>query len=197
MPADKAGLDKTAEYVNYLLALGTGALVFSAELIKKDYPMTPGARILVVLAWIALASSVLLGIITYMRIPIMLSEQNYDLEDKYMIRPGRGQQITFLLGIPLLGLAMGILLFNRALQASEPEQPAKSAPSVAVIPAKHFIIVKNARSTDPRSTLHYHTFLLDESSGQIWDLRCSKGSVEFHKISVEGLPVSPALVSKR
>ncbi len=188
---DKAGLEKTADYVNYLLALGTGALVFSAELIKKDYTLTYVARIFIIASWVALAASVLLGIVAYMRIPVMLSEQNYDLEDKYMIRPGKGQQIAFLIAIPLLGAALGILLFNRPLQAAEPDKPPPiSITTAPPLPAHHFTIVKNSKAVSARGGIHYHTFLLDESSGQVWELHCSKNTVEFRKIAVEGLPVT-------
>ena len=79
-PPDKAGLEKAADFVNYLLALGTGALVFSAELIKKDYPMSPAARVLILVSWSLLAISILGGMFAYMRIPVMLSEKNYDLK---------------------------------------------------------------------------------------------------------------------
>lgn len=115
---DKSGLEKTADFVNYALALGTGALVFSAELIKKDYPMTPAARLFVLASWFLLSLSVVGGMLAYMRIPVMLSEGNYDLEDKYLTPPGKTQQVAFFFGILSLGLALGILLWNRGASAS-------------------------------------------------------------------------------
>jgi hypothetical protein len=132
---DKAGLEKAADFVNYLLALGTGALVFSAELLKKDYPMSAAARVLILLSWCLLGISIIGGILAYMRIPVMLSEQKYDLEDKYMIWPGRFQQLAFLLGILLLGIALGILLWRRDI-----DTPASSTK------AARFVIYERVRN---------------------------------------------------
>ena len=189
---DKSGLEKTADFVNYLLALATGSLVFSAELIKKDYPMFPVARGLVLLSWFLLAASIFFGILTYMRIPIMLSEQNYDLEDKYMIWPGRIQQLAFLFGIPVLGIALAILLWHKDLGGVvETPTPAKIVSEIRP-PSNHFVIAKSAKVKSPSRNVHRHTFLLNEATGEVWEMKCSSGgSVEFRKVSVAGLSSQP------
>jgi hypothetical protein len=185
-PPDKAGLEKAADFVNYLLALGTGALVFSAELIKKDYPMSSVARDFVLFSWFLLAISVLGGIIAYMRIPVMLSEKNYDLEDRYMIRPGRVQQLSFLIGIPALGMSLGILLWNRDLNAVQQAKPAQATSQEAV--SGHFVIANSGLVTGGGGKEHSHTFLLNDKTGEAWQMRCSKdGAVEFRRITIEGL----------
>jgi hypothetical protein len=193
-PPDKAGLEKTADFVNYLLVLGTGALVFSAELIKKDYPMSPAARVLVLVSWLLLAISILGGIVAYMRIPVMLSEKNYDLEDKYMIWPGRVQQRAFLFGIPVLGFALAILLWNRDLgMGAETTKPAKI--SCDQTPASHFVITNSGSVTGMRGRPHSHTFLLNDTTGEVWQMRCSRaGAVEFHRLAVDGL--TPPVTAK-
>jgi hypothetical protein len=185
-PPDKAGLEKAADFVNYLLALGTGALVFSAELIKKDYPMSPAARVLILVSWSLLAISILGGMFAYMRIPVMLSEKNYDLEDKYMIWPGRTQQIAFLIGIPVLGFALAILLWNRDLGvAAETTKPAKVSCEQA--PASHFVIANSGSVMGIKGRPRSHTFLLNDKTGEVWQMRCSRArAVEFRRIAVDG-----------
>jgi hypothetical protein len=159
---DKAGLEKTADFVNYLLALATGALVFSAELVKKDYPMSPAARVLILVSWCLLAVSILGGMLAYMRIPVMLSERNYNLEDKYMTWPGRAQQLAFLFAIVFLGCGLAILLWHRDLgTGAETPKPAGIFYNQAA--ANSFIITKSGNVTTLRGMVHSHTFLLNES----------------------------------
>jgi hypothetical protein len=184
---EKSGLEKTADFVNYVLALGTGALVFSAELIKKDYPMTSGARALILVSWFLLSLSVVGGILAYMRIPVMLSEKNYDLEDKFLTPPGKIQQLAFFIGIIVLGVALGTLLWNRDISASEPIKRATADAHPPV--SDHFVLGKSAKVLSPRGKAHYHTFLLNDNTGEIWEMVCAtRGTVQFRRVGVEGLP---------
>lgn len=184
---DKAGLDKTADFVNYLLALATGALVFSAGLIKPDYQMSSGARVLLLASWCLLAMSVLGGMFAYMRIPVMLSEQNYNLEDKYMIWPGRVQQGAFVFGIVALGAALFIVLLNRPLGAKTQAEGSQTVEG----PRGHFTISRSAKVFGVKGQIHYHTFLLNDVTGDLWEMRCARnGAVKFYRISVQGFPSS-------
>jgi hypothetical protein len=188
---DQAGLEKTADFVNYILALSTGALVFSAELIKKDYPMSLGARDLILISWALLAVSILCGILAYMRIPVMLSEANHDLEDKLMIVPGRIQQVTFLFGMLFLGLALAILLWNRSLDNSETKSEAKRDCIQCVIQSPtddRFVIAQSGKVVGKNGKAHYHTFLLNSKSGESWQMVCAEnGRIEFRRVVIEGL----------
>lgn len=191
----QAGLEKTADFVNYILALATGALVFSAELIKKDYPMSLVARDFILASWFLLGVSIACGILAYMRIPVMLSEANHDLEDKFMTIPGKFQQGAFFLGMLFLGFALAILLWNRSLDSSETKSETKKdcSPCVIQSPAgARFVIAQSAKVTGKNGGPHYHTFLLDNSSGETWQMVCAtNGRVEFRRVVVEGLPPSP------
>lgn len=111
-PPGKAGLLAGAEIVKYLMALATGAIVFSAGLLNDKVILPPAAKWFILISWGALAFSTLGGILASMRIPIQLSEQNYDVEDAYLKYPGLIQQLAFLLGIVLLGIALSIILFQ-------------------------------------------------------------------------------------
>ncbi len=123
-PPGKAGLLAGAEIVKYLMALATGAIVFSAGLLNDKVFLPSSAKWFILASWGALAISTLGGILASMRIPIQLSEQNYDVEDAYLKYPGMTQQLAFLLGILLLGIALSIVLFQQAkapLPGKEPE----------------------------------------------------------------------------
>ncbi|HYM77613.1 MAG TPA: hypothetical protein VE377_16695 [Candidatus Dormibacteraeota bacterium] len=192
---DKSGLEKTADFVNYVLALATGALVFSAELIKKDYPMTPLARNLVLASWFLLSLSVVGGMLAYMRIPVMLSDSNYDLEDKFLTPPGKVQQIAFFVGIIVLGVALGTLLWNRDVSASETN---KQGSTDGRLPSPdHYVLGKSAKVFSSKGSVHYHTLLLNESTGEMWEMVCAtNATVQFRKIAVEGLPRRPEAQKK-
>jgi hypothetical protein len=180
--SDKAGLDKSADFVTYLLALGTGALVFSMELIKKDYPTSPFIRTFLLISWCLLAVSIFCGIVAYMRIPVMLSEQNYDLEDKHLAFPGITQQLAFLFGIVSLGVALSIILWARVGTSQDP------SPQVGTVPGQTFTLVTSGIVRDSRATPHSHTFLLNTKTGETWEMICSKnGRVVFSRVSIEGL----------
>jgi len=111
-PKDKA-LDQMAELAKYTAALAAGALVFSADLITKEVRLTACSKVFLVLAWAALTVSIAAGVLTFSRFPMMIAEQNRNLEDRYLIVPGRIQQILLILGIACLGTAMILTLLAR------------------------------------------------------------------------------------
>src|SRR5213079_2477521 len=94
----------------------------SVELIKKDVILSNAARYVIVASWIVLALSIIAGTLSYLRIPVMLSKGEYNLTDKYMEVPGRLQQLLFVMGVIILGIALAILLFIRPVNASETKQ---------------------------------------------------------------------------
>jgi hypothetical protein len=95
--------------------------------------------------------------------------------------------VCFALGIGALALfgALNYRLFiNRA----------KEKPPVAVAtttnPAR-FAIASTPEHGAPGHRFPSHTFLLDQTTGQVWQMVCSKGhNVTFAKISAEGLPLT-------
>lgn len=110
-PPGKAGLLAGAEVIKYLLALATGAIVFSAGLLTDKVALSPLAKWFILISWCVLALSVVGGILANMRVPIMLTEQNYNVEDKFLKYPGLVQQLAFVFGIVLLGFALSIILY--------------------------------------------------------------------------------------
>jgi hypothetical protein len=119
----KEGLAATMEVLKYTLALGTGALVFGGGLVGEKVALSPVAAQFLVASWLLLGLSVAAGALAYARIPVMLAETNYDLEDKFLIWPGRIHHVAFLLGMLALGLALAIAVFAKS--ATGTDTPAK------------------------------------------------------------------------
>jgi hypothetical protein len=132
----KTGLLAGAEVVKYLTALGTGAIVFSAGLLSDKLFLPTAAKWLMALSWLVLSLSIFAGVVAAMRIPIQLTEENYNLEDKWLKYPGLVQQFAFLLGIVLLGIALATILIEHGkvhpqeAKTSFAEPTKKSSPVV-------------------------------------------------------------------
>lgn len=132
-PPGKAGLLAGAEIVKYLMALATGAIVFSAGLLSDKVTLPTAAKWFILFSWAVLAFSTLGGILASMRIPVQLSEQNYDVEDPFLKYPGMIQQLAFLLGIVLLGIALSIILFQLGTTASPGKEPDSGQQPINVV----------------------------------------------------------------
>ncbi len=189
-PPARAALEKTADLVKYLTALGTGALVFSAGLAKGDTAVSSPAGLLIILSWTCLGLSVVGGLMVLARIPIMLSEARYDLNDRYMIIPGRSQHLLFALGVIALGVALVMVLSaHRAVVASStaPKETARVDVST-VKPQQKYVLVSTPEHRVGKKLPHAHTFLLNERTGETWQMVCLRdGGVQFRRVSVEGL----------
>lgn len=190
-----AALNKAGEFVKYLAALATGALVFSKDLLGKDFVITSGTRIFILVAWCLLTLSVVAGIFALARIPMMLREGTYDLEDKYLILPLRAQQVLCFLGVLALGGALIAVLWSKPAKAQNGElQPPPKQNVTCSCPCRcappPFVIVNSAIVRSRSEGPHQHTFLLNQSTGEIWEMVCMFGKkVQFRKVPEEGLPV--------
>lgn len=102
----KTGILAAAEFLKYSVAFATGSLVFSAGLVGEKIALPSLATNFLIAAWVLLTLSVVFGVAAYSRIPIQLAEQNYNIEDRYFIIPGRAHQVFFLLGVISLGLSL-------------------------------------------------------------------------------------------
>ena len=102
----KAALAMASEFVHYTLALSTGALVFSANLARENPSLRRSAKYLLVGSWGLLSLSVIGGVMALSRLPVMLSEEIYDIFDPWFTVPGQVHQIAFLLGMTCLGMAL-------------------------------------------------------------------------------------------
>jgi hypothetical protein len=135
-PPGKTGLQAAAEVVKYLSALGTGAIVFSAGLLNDKLFLPLTAKWFMFFSWCVLACSVLAGLFAGMRIPILLSEQNYKLEDKFLKWPGLIQQVAFFFGIVLLGTALTLVLIAHGNNQT-PGKQSSAQPTVQPSPTPH------------------------------------------------------------
>jgi hypothetical protein len=89
-----------------------------------------------------------------------------------------------------LGLALGILLWTRPVGASESDKPPLT--NIAPATADRFVITKSGRVTDARGRAHYHTFLLDDLTGEIWEMFLrSKWDRRVSEDYRRGSPASP------
>ena len=109
----KDGLIETISFLKFSLALATGSLVFSAGIVKDNICLSLETKVLLVLSWIMLGGSVACGVLAYMRIPILIAKENYNLRDSYLEIPGQIHQILFGFGTFLLGVALSFALFSK------------------------------------------------------------------------------------
>lgn len=145
----KDGLDSAAQFLRYTLALATGALVFSAGLVKEGLSVPQFSRLFLIGAWALLVLAIVTGLLAFARIPVLLRASTYDIEDSYLVWPWRLHQITFGLGVVLLGVALVTLLLNA---------PAASRVRTAPDSAGSVTIMSNCPAPPPvhRRRLRYH-----------------------------------------
>jgi hypothetical protein len=122
-PPGKGALSAAADVIKYLTALATGAIVFSAGLLNEKIFLSVWAKWLIFLSWCLLALSVAGGLLAGMRVPIQLSKQNYNLQNKYFEWPIRVQQIAFFCGIVALGAALSLILIGHNKERGDTDNP--------------------------------------------------------------------------
>jgi len=110
---ESKALSAAVEAVKFSLALATGTLVFSAELLKEEVRIGPPAKVLLAASWCILGISIVAGVLAYLRVPVMISEDKPGIHDKWFEWPGRIHHVAFLLGVAILGLAMICILLDR------------------------------------------------------------------------------------
>jgi hypothetical protein len=178
-------LDRAGDFAKYLTALATGALVFSAELLKKDYVLPELSRRIILGSWICLALAALFGLAVLARIPMMMEEGSQDLDDAFLKSPLRGQQLCLALGIIALGISLVLALWNAPVATASEQKPPQLGESIS---HPRFDVVSSAKHILGKSPPHWHTFLLDHDTGRIWEMSCDSGNkVRFRVVEVEGL----------
>jgi len=110
---EERALAAATEAVKLTLGLATGALVFSAGLLKEDVQLGHSARCLMAWSWGLLSLAIIAGTLAYLRVPVKTTEGNYDLHDPWFAVPGVAHHLSFLAGMVALGLAMVDILFGR------------------------------------------------------------------------------------
>jgi hypothetical protein len=119
-----------AELAKYTTTLATGALVFSADLITKDVALSTTAKSFLIASWIALTLSIVAGILTISRFPIMTADGNSNVEDTLLVWPGRIHQVLILLGMMLLGTALVLALAAKGPRLKEELNPGSNQPQL-------------------------------------------------------------------
>jgi hypothetical protein len=110
--AKKDGLTAAAEYVKYTLALGTGALVFSAGLLSTNtITLTPSGKVCLLLSWALFGVSIALGVFALAIVPGKLAAKTYDLNDKLLTFPTILHQVAFVSGVICLGVTLVTTLY--------------------------------------------------------------------------------------
>ena len=110
---DKEGLKGAIEFTKTLLALSGGAIAFILQ------PATVGAKPtvlesgLALLSLLALAVVVISGLVVISGACVLLSRREYDLENKYVMIPGRINIISFAVGFLILALHIAVKIFSQ------------------------------------------------------------------------------------
>ena len=94
--------------------------MFSAGLVGNKIALPVSAKGFLVASWILLTFSVIAGVLAYSRIPVQLAEENYDLEDRFFTYPGKVHQLTFIIGILCLGIALILILVGSSDEKRPP-----------------------------------------------------------------------------
>jgi hypothetical protein len=185
-PRPSSPLDKAGEFAKYLTALATGALVFSAEILKKEYVLLDLSRHLLLISWGFLGLSAVCGLAVLARIPVMMAEKTEDLEDKYLEWPLRGQLLFMFLGIVALGTGLSLTLWRTGSSAVDEHKSAQGPKHE--LQQERFTIISSAPHAPGKAPAHQHTFLLDRDTGRVWDMKCdSEKNVRFRAVQVDGL----------
>jgi hypothetical protein len=107
----KTALSAAAEFLKFSTTFTAAALGFSIGLLPDKLSLFLCGELALIASWILLAASLFGGVVVYGRIPIMLSRQNYNLEDGIFKWGGRVHHVAFILGILALGALLGSAVF--------------------------------------------------------------------------------------
>jgi aspartate/methionine/tyrosine aminotransferase len=95
------------------ITLAAGVVAVTATFIKQitgDDGRSDAPLELLVAGWSSLFLSILFGLLLHGRGVALMAESNYDPDDRLLSRLGQIQQVTFLLGIALLLIYVGLSL---------------------------------------------------------------------------------------
>lgn len=202
------------EHLKTVVTIASGTLVLTVSFVKDIVGRAavperwPG---LLAFSWATLGLSVFVGVFTLATLVNNLDDADME-EDEHKVPKAfsagkqgivvRWVQITILLfGCGIVSLAaFGVINYRLFLNREAPSDKDKQAvfreqPNV---PAARFAIASTPRHTVARHVIGSHTFLLDQVTGQVWEMVCSKGQlVTFRKIPVEDIPASNLPVPDR
>jgi hypothetical protein len=109
---DKEGLKGAIDYTKTLLGLSAGAIAYLVPPLAANERPAFLTTVLALLSLIALVTCVLSGLFVISGASVLLSHRQYDLENKYVMIPGRINTFSFGAGFVLLSLYVAVRLFS-------------------------------------------------------------------------------------
>jgi hypothetical protein len=195
--------DFVQEHLKTIVTVASGTLVLTVSFVKDVVGASGDAEHvawLLAFSWCTLGASVFCG-------TFGLATLVNNLDDADPTADGAGVPKAFAAGkkrIVLRWERISIILFGVGILAlaffgaanyklflhrrTEPPKPISSQLDCKEC-RPHFSIISTPETRNASGALHAHTFLLDEPTGEVWQMVCSKGGlVSFRRISVEGIP---------
>jgi hypothetical protein len=193
--------DFVQEHLKTIVTIASGTLVLTVSFVKD---IVGGAAAtaahwssFLAISWVCLGLAVFCGTFGLATLvnnldDIDMGRQNgriraFSAGKKWIVRKWvLASIIFFALGIGALA-AFGARNYSLFINRTKEKPPVTSATTTN--PAR-FVIASTPEHGAPGHRFPSHTFLLDQTTGQVWQMACTKGHlVTFSKISVEGLPL--------
>lgn len=200
--------DFVQEHLKTIVTIASGTLVLTVSFVKDV--VGPGgaaghAAWLLALCWAALGVAVFCGTFALAVLVNNLDDADFSADTSGVplaFAAGKKRIVlrweilslsTFALGILALAL-FGALNYHLFLKRKPVEAEQAVAQQAYKTLFRRYTIVSTPEHRSGPYTRDSHTFLLDQTSGQVWQMMCVKGHlVGFKKIAVEALPPeSPA-----
>jgi hypothetical protein len=105
-------LKAAGDRIKVTTGLATGALVFSVGLLPNAWTYTPLTRVLLLVSWFLLLVSIVAGVLSQAAIPVLMADQDYDIEDRYFTWSGRAHQLSFAVAVVFLASALTTIVYS-------------------------------------------------------------------------------------
>ena len=198
--------DFVQEHLKTIVTVASGTLVLTVSFVKDVVGAGEAAQHLtwlLAVSWGALGAAVFCGTFGLATLVNNLDDADTNVDKANVpvaFAAGKSGIVLrwevlsiFLFGSGMLALALfGALNYRLFLQRkATTDKPAFVLPPPAA-PARHFAMVSSPEHQAGSLRRHSHTFLLDQTTGQVWQTVCSReGMVSFRKITVEGIQQAP------
>jgi hypothetical protein len=185
-PALKPTFDKHLDAVKWVIGLPVAILFGTTQFVDKiDFIKHPRAGTLLTAIVIVSALTTVLSVAYYF---LRIKLADYKILSKDPPKPiAFLGSATYFVSL-LLFLAAFILTVIGLIQLPGVQLDKTPPPTpVASAPPQHFTITTSGPVKDRRGT-HVHTFLLDQNTGEVWNMECSSTGVHFVRVPVQDLP---------
>jgi len=164
----------------------TGAVVLSVTFMQdllKGVDLTWGWRAELISAWMFLVSSTVFGLLAYGAPITGAGQANFH---PAVNRPTR--VLSIVQASLFCGGILGLVLFAFFTLPGRLTADQTASHSSTSASAAHFVISRSTGVMTTHGKTHRHTFLVDESTGAVWEMVCARDGVRFRRVSVEGMP---------